>query len=229
MNIGSALLPIGIIPALFILYFTLGGYEEKFQDKYIFLTFLGGIGMGTLVYALEIWFLTAFQGVVLGVVDTMLLFPLFLSFFEHLAKLVVLNLPRFQKDEGVVLYGASLGLGFASVAGVIVTQQVDSLFSVEGGYRALLAVGMLLLSCATGMWLGVGVAMRRRMRYLGLATLGGMVMWPLVLYRASPYAPGIAIVYGLLVYLYTRGSIRPYLLGRQALKEAYRQPWWRRL
>ena len=229
MDIGSALLPIGIIPALFLLYFTLGGYEEKFQDKYIFLTFLGGIAMGTLVYALEIWFLTPFQGAVLGLLDTLLLFPLFLSFFEHLAKLVILNLPRFQQDEGAILYGASLGLGFASVAGVIVTQGVASLFSLEGGYRALLAIGMLLLSCATGMWLGVGVAMRRRMRYLGLATLAGMVMWPLVLYRESPYAPAIAVIYGLLVFLYTRGAIRPYLLGRQALREAQRRSWWKRL
>jgi len=55
-----------------------------------------------------------------------------------------------------------------------------------------------------------------------------MVMWPLVFYRSWYGTSAIAIVYALAVYLYVRRLIRPYLLGRQALREVYRREWFRR-
>ncbi len=235
MNIGSALLPIGIIPALFILYVALGGYEGKFKEKYIFLTFLGGIATGTGVYLAD-WLLVIrilnFT-VVLQYIEVLLVVSLLLAFFEHAGKLVVLNLPRFQQDEGTVLYGASLGVGFASVAGAILMRGVDTLFSPAGGYAAATSLGLLLVSCATGMMLGMGVRLKRRFHYLALATLAGTVPWPFLLYvigiGPSVYTAAPALAYGALLFAYVRGRIRPYMLGRQALKEAQRQPWWRRL
>lgn len=235
MDIGSAILPIGIIPALFILYFALGGYEEKFQDKYIFLTFLGGIAIGTGVYLAEYWLvLPVFDfTVLLQAIDVLLLVSLMLAFFEHASKLVVINLPRFQKDEGVVLYGASLGVGFASVAGAILMRDVETLFSPAGGYAAATSIGLLLVSCATGMVLGMGVRIKRRFRYLALATVAGTVTWPFLLYvivaRPSVYTAAPMLAYGLIVFPYTQSAIRPYMLGRQALKEVQRRSWRERL
>jgi len=234
MDIGSALLPIGIIPALFILYFTLGGYEEKFQDKYIFLTFLGGIAMGTAIYFVDLWVLSVFNyQVLLESIDVLLVVSLMLAFFEHAGKLVVLNLPRFQRDEGTILYGASLGGGFASVAGAILMQNVDTLFSIDGGYAAMTAIGLLLVSCATGMMLGMGVKVKSRFRYLALASLAGMVVWPFLLYvigtGPSIYTGAPPLGYGVILFAYIRGKSRPFLLGRRELKEAYRRRWWKGL
>lgn len=233
MDIGSALLPMGIIPALLVLYITLGGYEDRFRDKYIFLTFIGGIALGTLVYFMEIWVLSVFNyEVLLQALDVILLLSLGFALFEHLAKLVVLNLPRFQRDEGTVLYGASLGLGFAATSGAIFMRDVGSLFSPQGLYAGLMALALILLSCATTMLLGVGIVRGQRMKFLFLASLAGMVLWPPVLF-AIGYGPGGlagagSLAYGAVVYLYVRRLIRPYLLGRQALREVYRREWFHR-
>ncbi|NIA11055.1 MAG: hypothetical protein GWP10_15335, partial [Nitrospiraceae bacterium] len=127
MDITSALLPMGIIPALFILYITLEGYEGKFKEHYIFLTFIGGIAMGTLVYFMELWFLSVFNyGVFIQAIDVILVVSFIFSLFESISKMVVLNLPKFQKEEGIILYGASLGLGFSSPVGVILMRNVPS-------------------------------------------------------------------------------------------------------
>lgn len=234
MDIGSALLPIGIIPALFILYFTLGGYEEKFQDKYIFLTFLGGIAMGTGIYFVDLWVLSVFNyELLLQSIDVLLVVSLMLAFFEHAGKLVVINLPRFQKGEGTILYGASLGVGFASVAGAVLMQDVDTLLSMDGGYAAMTAIGVLLTSCATGMTLGMGVTIKSRFRYLALAALAGTVIWPFLLYvigtGPSVYTAVPTATYGVLLYVSVRAKSRPFLLGRKELKAAYRRAWWKRL
>jgi RsiW-degrading membrane proteinase PrsW (M82 family) len=234
MDIGSALLPIGIIPALLVLYVTLAGYEEKFKDSYIFLTFIGGIAVGTLVYFMEIWVLTIFNyEVLLQLIDIILVLSFLFALFEHLAKLVVLNLPRFQRDEGTVLYGASLGLGFAATSGAVFMREVDSLLSLEGAYAGLLAIGLMFVSCATTMLLGIGIVRQERMKFLVLAALAGMVMWPPILF-AIGYGPNgpaavVGLVYGVGLFSYTRRIIRPYLLGRQALKQVYRREWFKRL
>jgi len=221
MDINSALLPIGIIPALFILYITLEGYEGKFKEHYIFLTFIGGIAMGTLVYFIELWFLSALNyGVFIQAIDAILLVSIIFSFFENLSKLVVLNLPKFQKEEGVILYGSSLGLGFASPAGVILLRGIPSLFSPEGAYATVIAVSILFLSCSTAMWVGTGIKMGQKTRYLIIASLAGLPAWPFLFFRSSPYSAISAAVYSIFIYMYTRKAVKPYIMGRKALKDA---------
>jgi len=232
MDIGSALLPIGIIPALFVLYFTLEGYEKNFRDSDIFLTFIGGIAVGTLVYFMEIWVLAIFNyDVLLQAIDIILILSFAFALFEHLAKLVVLNLPRFQKDEGTVLYGASLGLGFAATSGAVFMRYVNSLFSLDGLYAGLLAIALMFLSCATTMLLGIGIVRQERMKFLGIAALVGMVVWPPILfvigYGPNGLTAAVSLIFSAGIYLYVRRMIRPYLMGRQALKEVYRQRWFK--
>jgi len=229
MDIGSALLPMGIIPALFLLYITLEGYEGKFREHYIFLTFIGGIAMGTLVYFMEIWILTIFNyDVFLQAVDIILIVSFIFSFFESLSKLVVLNLPKFQEEEGVILYGSALGLGFASPAGVILMRSVPSLISMHGLYAIIISISVLLISCSTGMWIGVGIKIQRKAKYLAVASLAGLFIWPPIFFSASVYAASLAIIYSLFIYLYTKNAVRPYMMGRKALKDAYRKNWLRK-
>ncbi|MEA2053686.1 MAG: hypothetical protein U9O96_00990 [Candidatus Thermoplasmatota archaeon] len=230
MDIGSALLPIGIIPALFILYFTLGGYENKFKGSYIFLTFIGGIAIGTLVYFMEIWFLTIFEyDVMLQAIDVILIVSFIFAFFENLTKLVVLNLPKFQHEEGIILYGASIGLGFASPSGAVLMRNVPSLFSMQGFYVAVLAISILFLSCSTGTWIGVGIKRKQRMKYLAIVSLMGLAVWPIIFFRSSGYVVIIAIIYSAFIYIYTIKAIRPYLMGRKGLKEVYKRKWLRKI
>ncbi|MGC9309038.1 MAG: hypothetical protein ACP5FL_09745, partial [Thermoplasmatota archaeon] len=91
----------------------------------------------------------------------------------------------------------------------------------------------LLTSCATGMVLGMGVKVKSRFRYLVLASLAGVFIWPFLLYvigtGPSIYTGVPPLAYGVLVYAYVRGKSRPFLLGRKELKEAYRHQWWKRL
>ncbi|RLF63859.1 MAG: hypothetical protein DRN33_03310 [Thermoplasmata archaeon] len=229
MDIGSALLPMGIIPALFILYITLEGYEGRFKEHYIFLTFIGGIAMGTLIYFLEIWVLSIFNyDVFLQAVDVILITSLIFSFLESMSKLIVLNLPRFQDDEGVVLYGASLGLGFASPAGVILMRGVHSIISMHGLYASLISVSALLISCSAAMWIGLGVKIKKKARYVAIASLVGLFIWPPIFFNSSPYAAVASIAYAIFIYIYTRNSVQPYMMGRKALKEAYRKKWLRK-
>ncbi|HHH77634.1 MAG TPA: hypothetical protein ENL18_00260 [Thermoplasmatales archaeon] len=229
MDISSALLPIGIIPALFILYVTLEGYEGKFKEHYIFLTFVGGIAMGTLVYFMELWFLSVFNyGIFIQALDVILVVSLIFSFFESMSKLVVLNLPKFQKEEGVILYGASLGLGFASPAGVILLRGVPSLFSPEGAYAATIAISVIVLSCSTAMWVGTGIKMRQKTKYVMIASLAGLPAWPFIFFSSSVYSAIAAVIYSIFVYISTRNAVRPYMMGRKALKDAHRKKWLRK-
>ncbi len=229
MDIGSALLPIGIIPALFILYVTLGEYEGKFKEHYIFLTFIGGIAMGTLVYFMEIWFLTMFNyDLLMQAIDIILIVSFIFSFFESLSKLVVLNLPKFQDEEGVILYGASLGLGFASPFGVILLRGTSSLLSLQGLYATVISISVLLLSCSTAMWIGTGIKKRQKMKYLLVASLMGLAVWPAMFFRSSVYIVAAMAIYSLFIYNYTKKAVQPYMLGRKALKDAYRKKWLRK-
>ena len=231
MDIGSALLPMGIIPALLILYVTLGGYEGKFKEHYIFLTFIGGIAMGTLIYFMEssVFLWMGRNSVYLGILG-LLIFSFIFSFFEIMSKLVVLNLPKFQKEEGVILYGASFGLGFASPVGVVIMliRDVSSLISIQGAYAVITALSVIILSCSTAMWVGTGIKMRQKTKYVMIASLAGLPAWPFIFFSSSVYSAIAAVIYSIFVYISTRNAVRPYMMGRKALKDAHRKKWLRK-
>jgi hypothetical protein len=79
------------------------------------------------------------------------------------------------------------------------------------------------------MWIGVGIKIGQKIKYLLLASLAGLVIWPLIFFGTSIYSAIIAIIYSLLVYGYTRKAVQPYMLGRKALREAHRKKWLRKL
>jgi hypothetical protein len=235
MDIGTALLPLGMIPALLVLYITLGGYEGKFTNSYIFLTFLGGIVLGTIVFIIELWWLFGLSEEAYHSVPNIIVLSFCFLFLEQSAKLAVLNMRRFQSDEGVLLYGASLGLGFATPSGVVLLGFLDrfgamdgNIFSIRGIFLILLVLAVLLISCSTGILIGVAVKKKERMRGLFLAAAAGILTWIAILFQipldpVSLYSNGVICIvfgYSLYIYLYViRRTLPFYLLGRKTKKK----------
>ncbi|KAA0003382.1 MAG: hypothetical protein FE048_01610 [Thermoplasmata archaeon] len=235
MDIGTALLPLGIIPALFILYIILGGYERKFKNAYIFLTFIGGVVLGTVIFLIELWWIFGLSEEALHSVPIIITLSFCFLFLEQISKLAVLNMRRFQNDEGVPLYGASLGLGFASPSGAVLLGFMDyfkimeeSIFSLGGIFLVILAISILLISCTTGIWIGIAVKKKERVKGLLLTSLAGIVGWIAILLQV-PFKPVslyaniiicIALGYAIFIYLYAYRRTLPFhLMGRKMKKK----------
>ncbi len=235
MDIGTALLPLGMIPALFILYVTLGGYEKKFKNKYIFLTFLGGIVLGTIIFFIELWWVFGLSERAYHSVPNIIILSFCFLFLEQSAKLAVLNMRRFQNDEAVLLYGASLGLGFASPSGAVLIGFMDhfgvmdeSIFSISGIFLVLLVLSTLLMNCSTGILIGAAVKKRERIKGLFLASLAGTMAWAAVFFQI-PLEPVslygnvvICLAFGYALFLYPyayRRTLPFHLLGRKTKKK----------
>ncbi len=234
MDVGTALLPLGIIPALFILYVTLGGYEGKFKNAYIFLTFIGGIVLGTIIFLMELWWILGLNEEALHSVPNIIILSFFFLFLEQLSKLSVLNMRRFQKDEGVPLYGASLGLGFASPSGAVLLGFMshfkimdENIFSLGGVFLVVLAISLLLIGCTTGIWIGTAVKKKERIKGLFLASFAGMASWIAILLQV-PLKPvsiygyvliAITFCYAILIYIYAYKRTLPFHLMDRKMKK----------
>jgi len=154
----QALLFMGIIPALVLLFISLKGYDGYYKDKLIFLTFVIGLIIGVIAvlieaytYAIGIYFI--------------ILFPL----LEQLFKTMVLNIGRFHGKKETPIYGLSLGLGFGSIfipSSIILLniQGVHDNFSMI--LTTIGAIGIILIHASTGVCIGYGVYKYSLLKYL---------------------------------------------------------------
>jgi hypothetical protein len=197
---------IGIIPALIILYLGLKGYEGRFKDKIIFLTFIVGIIIGFVSAVIEL--ITPGIGLIVYIV----LFPV----LEQLFKTIVLNIGRFQEKQETTIYGLSLGLGFGSVftpAAIIMGnfQEINLSFIAA----IIGSLGIILFHAATGVLIGYGVYAHRLSTYLTTAILLGIVITTVIgvtnLFKVS-YLQIILVIYGILVYWYATKKVMPRIL-----------------
>ncbi|MEE8565508.1 MAG: protease PrsW, partial [Candidatus Thermoplasmatota archaeon] len=94
----QASLFLGIIPALFLLFLGLKGYDGYYKEKNVFLSFVIGIILGVIAAVMEI--ITLSMGIFI-----IILFPI----LEQILKLMTLNIGRLQKQKSTVVYGLSLG------------------------------------------------------------------------------------------------------------------------
>lgn len=194
---------IGIIPALILLYIGLKGFEGKFKDKLIFLTFIVGIIIGTITVAIE--YFTQAIGLIF-----IILFPI----LEQLFKTIVLNLGRFQEKQETTIYGFSLGLGFGSVfvpASIMGLETMDLTF-----FAAIIgSLGILLFHAATGILIGYGVYVHKLTKYLIIAILLQLVITGVILVTSllqTSYLQIIIVVYGILLFWYTTTKVMPKIL-----------------
>lgn len=193
----QALLFIGIIPALLLLFISLKGYEGYYKDKLIFLTFVIGLIIGVITVIIEAY--TAAVGIYFIV-----LFPI----LEQLFKTIVLNIRRFHGNKETPIYGLSLGLGFGSI--FIPSSLI--LLGIQGVYDNLSialvlvgALGIILIHAATGVCIGYGVYSYSLFKYLIFAILlyipvTGLTFFSTIVQRG--YLQLAIFPYGIILYWY---------------------------
>lgn len=194
---------IGIIPALILLYIGLKGFEGKFKDKIIFLTFIVGIVIGTISVAIE--YFTQAIGLIY-----IILFPI----LEQLFKTIILNLGRFQEKQETTIYGFSLGLGFGSVftpAAIIQYNEPNLAFLAA----IIGSLGIILFHAATGILIGYGIYVNKLTKYLTFAILLQLVITGIILVTSliqTSYLQIIIVIYGIILFWYTTKKVMPRIL-----------------
>ena len=194
---------IGIIPALILLYIGIKGFEGKFKDKLIFLTFIVGIIIGTISVAIE--YFTQAIGLMY-----IILFPI----LEQLFKTIVLNLGRFQEKQETTIYGFSLGLGFGSV---FVPASIMGLETIDLTFMAAIigSLGILLFQAATGVLIGYGIYIKKLSKYLTIAIALELFITGVILITSLlqiSYMQIIIVIYGILVFWYATKKVMPRFL-----------------
>lgn len=210
----QAILFLGIIPALILLYIALKGYEGYYKDKTIFLTFILGIILGIIAAIIRhvIWYPL--------VVTSIIIF----SFFEQLLKTIFLNLGIFQRKKETPIYGLAMGLGFGSSFTPFLIIQASSIIGNDLSFLTIIAVGSLgfiLFHAATTTYIGYGVYNGTLTKYLliailiqipfnvfvDLASLYGKQNY--AYYSFYKYFQVILVVYGAIIFYYVIKKILP--------------------
>jgi len=172
VEITTLLLPLGIIPSLFILYFIVGGYEGKFEEKIILIAFIIGMAVGTILYLIEGMIL---YSQMLKYIDAIIIFSLLFSVQEQLAKVAILN-TRFFEKKGLPIYGAGVGLGMASTFSPLLLGASFEI-SLENFLPLLLPFSAIFLGCATGIFIGIGIKRGDKFKFFFYAVLSGSAFW----------------------------------------------------
>ncbi|RLF47208.1 MAG: hypothetical protein DRN29_03105 [Thermoplasmata archaeon] len=185
VELNTLLLPLGVIPSLFLLYLIIGEREGKFKEKSIIIVYIGGIILGSVIYIMEGMIL---YPMITGDVylNLIIIFSFIFSFLDQLVKLAVLNLSALS-DSGLPLYGASFSLGFSSVFAPLLFGRTLEV-GLENAMLVALPFSVMLINCSIGIIIGTGVKRNMRGKYFGLATVAGMIIWITVI---------ISIVYSL--------------------------------
>ncbi|UCH72565.1 MAG: protease PrsW [Thermoplasmatales archaeon] len=214
--IPQASLFLGIIPALFLLFISLKGYEGLYKEKNIFLTFVVGIVLG---------FIAAFvQSVTFALA---IIYIILLAFFDQLIKTIILNLGRFHKKKETVIYGMSLGLGFGSSFTPFLIIAVSSIITNDVYVLTLIAIGSLgiiLFHGATGAYIGYGIYVGKLIKHL-LYVIIFQLPFNFILGMMIAYSDAETldvqfvfvaslIIYGTVVFCYVIKNIMPKIIQK---------------
>ena len=193
----QALLFVGIIPALVLLFISLKGYDGYYKDKGIFITFIAGIIIGVITVIFEAY--TATVGIYF-----IILFPI----LEQLFKTIILNIGRLHGKKETPIYGLSLGLGFGSIfipSSIILLIVQGSYDNITLLYSLLGALGIILIHAATGVCIGYGVYSLKLPKYLLFAIILYIPVTGLTYVTAfieKFYLQLLILPYGLILYWY---------------------------
>jgi hypothetical protein len=193
----QALLFIGIIPALILLFISLKGYEGYYKEKLIFLTFVVGLIIGVITVVIETY--TAEIGIYF-----IILFPI----LEQLFKTIVLNIGRFHGKHETPVYGLSLGLGFGSIfiPSSLVLLNIQGVFdNLSISLSIIGSIGIILIHAATGVCIGYGVYQYSLIKYVLFAIVLYIPVTALTFissYVEIVYIQLAIFPYGIILYWY---------------------------
>jgi hypothetical protein len=206
----QAILFLGIIPALILLYISLKGFEGYYKDKTVFLTFVLGIIFGIVAAVLRL---------VLSVPPLLIVFLVLFSFFEQLLKTIVLNFGRFHLKKETTIYGLTMGLGFGSSFTPFLII-IASMESISNTYDLILitigSFGFILFHAATGALIGFGIYSGKMIKYLITAIVLQIPFNAIAdgnrILSYYPYIQILLVLYGLIVFWYVLKKVIPRIL-----------------
>ena len=216
----QALLFLGIIPALVLLFISLKGYDGYYKDKIVFITFIIGLIIGFISILIEYYTAGVY-------VFFIILFPL----LEQLFKTIFLNLKRFHGKKETSIYGLSLGLGFGSIyisSSLILlniqglSDNISTIITVLGSF------GFILIHGATGLLIGFGVYKYSLFKHLIYSIV--LYLPVTVLFYVSTEITNIGylqlsiVPYGLILYWYMTTKLLPEILKENEKRKRTKKP-----
>ncbi len=152
----AAAAALGIGPALVLMYVAISPFtypktdKAFFEDRKLFLLFAVGMVAGVVLFSSYTWFPWSSLVVAAGYAIVL-----------ELVKLIIINLPRFQRKLDSVFYGTAFGIGLGATFGFGLAFYTLTL-AVDPGIAdyaliAVFTVQQVLLHCGTGATIGEGV------------------------------------------------------------------------
>jgi len=219
-GIPQASLFLGIIPALIILFLSLKGFEGKYKEKNMFLSFVVGLFLGFI--AVSVRFLINAPPLIAVIIILM-------AFFDQFIKTIILNLKRLQAKRATIIYGISLGLGFGSVFTPFLLIAASS--SVEYNFYILSiitigSIGIILFHSITAAFIGIGIYQKTLIKNIIIVIILQIpfnILFDLSRYLSDEFFYLIQIcilMYGLVVYIFIfKKIIRPMIITSRRRSE----------
>lgn len=205
---------LGVGPALALMFYTLREFTYPrverpfFDDRKLFLMLAIGMVIGVIAYVIQSYFNLGF-----------LLFALLFAVFEELIKLVILNMPRFNRKLDTAFYGYALGIGIGSTMAfgtVFYTiSQYDGMGVVEWAATIVLAIQMVLLHSSMGGIIGAGSARGEVWGYFAQAALvhiGFNLLMAIPLNIDNIYIRWVGVLLATLLVVYYYVQVHRYVL-----------------
>ncbi|MDD1772821.1 MAG: hypothetical protein LUQ09_07865 [Methanomassiliicoccales archaeon] len=205
---------LGVGPALALMFYTLRDYTYPkierpfFDDRKLFLMLAIGMVIGVIAYVVQSYFNLGY-----------LLFALLFAVLEELIKLVVLNMPRFNRKLDTAFYGYAFGVGIGSTMAfgtVFYTiSQYDSMGALEWAATIILALQMVLLHSSMGALIGTGAARGEVWGYFAQAALvhiGFNLLMAVPLNVDNIYISWVGVILASLLVVYYYLQVHRYVL-----------------
>ncbi len=222
MELHSLLIPLGLVPAIFFLYFIVGRYEGKFREKKAILAFVIGFALGLFIYLIEIFNIKIGEKIYLG---DIFIIALSFSFIEQTSKFMVLN-ASFLRDDATPIYGAAMGAGYAAPFAPIFIRSVET--SVYGIAIASIPIMVILLTSYSAILIAIGIKRGRKAQHFIYAFLFSFIVWTILLliFNLKYNAAYLLFLLSLLIFLSAFATYHAYsrllpfsMLGRKELRE----------
>jgi membrane protein YdbS with pleckstrin-like domain len=215
----------GIGPALALMYLVFRDFtypriqDPFFEDRKLFGLFAVGMVIGVVLFSVYTWFYPW----------NSLLVAVAFALIQELVKLVILNLPRFQRKLDTAFYGSALGLGMGSTLGfgmvfyLLAVIGVPEMTGTDWLVLLMYSLHQVFLQSSTGLTIGEGVVRGYIMAFLLQAVMVNVAFQVIMTLMYMGFLPWYismpaALVFVLTYFVYMHRQRLP-LLVRQAIKE----------